>query len=119
MWIFEDYTPRKNNWDGTCNSANGMAGADHPLESFTAWGNLRGCEMSMGDGVHMKGFVAADNEISGLALKENHRTDNYEVDSTSFVDSVVIGHTGESAGKLTGTICCIMFMVQALQCYLF
>lgn len=52
--------------------------------------------MSMGDGVHMKGFVAADNEISGLALKENHRADNYEVDSTTYVDSVVIGHSGLS-----------------------
>ena len=94
IWIFEDYTPRKDNWDGTCNSGNGLAGANHPLETFTAWGNLRGCELSMGDGVHMKGFVAADNEVSGLAIKENHRGDNFEVDSTSYVDSVVIGHSG-------------------------
>ena len=94
MWIFEQYHPRKNNFQGDCNSANGLAGADHPMETFTSWGNSRGVEFTDGSGLHMKGFVAADNSISQLACKETERIDNFEDDSTTFVNSVLIGRSG-------------------------
>ena len=93
MWIFEDYNPRKNNWNGECNSQAGLAGADHPMDGFVAWGNFRGVEFSMGSGLHMNNFVGADNTKSNLAVKENHRIDNYEVDSTTFNNAIVIGRS--------------------------
>ena len=93
MWIFEDYNPRKNNWNGECNSQAGLAGADHPMDGFVAWGNFRGVEFSMGSGLHMNNFVGADNTKSNLAVKENHLTDNFEVDSTSFNNAIVIGRS--------------------------
>jgi len=93
MWIFEDYTPRKNNWAAECNSNAGQAGADHPMVNFHTWNNERGCELSMGDGVHMNDFVSANNFKAELSVKENHATDNFADDSTSYHNSVVIGTT--------------------------
>ena len=93
MWIFEDYNPRKNNFNGECNSQAGLAGADHPMDGFVAWGNFRGVEFSMGSGLHMNNFVGADNTKSNLAVKENHREDNFQADSTSFNNAIVIGRS--------------------------
>ena len=91
------------NFLGECNSSAGLAGADHPMESFTAWGNFRGVEISDGSGVHMNNFVAADNEKSGLACKENIADDNFEYDSTAYVNATVIGHSDSHSTRTSCT----------------
>ena len=69
MWIFEKYTPKKDNWDGQCNKAKEQAGSHNPMTGFYAWHNHRGCEFSDGNGLHMNNFVASDNSKAELSAK--------------------------------------------------
>ena len=90
MWIFEKYTPKANNWDGSCKIKD-QAGSVNPMTGFTAWHNHRGCEFSDGDGLHMNNFVSADNAKAELSAKENEGADNYGPDSLAYNNAVVIG----------------------------
>ena len=69
------------------------------MENFVTWGNFRGAEFSDGSGLHMLGFVAADNKKSGLAVKENTEHDNFEADSLAFVNATVIGRSNSHSSR--------------------
>ena len=75
------------------------------MERFIAWGNFRGVEITDGSGVHMNNFVAADNEHSGLAAKETTTDDNFENDSTAFVNATLIGHSDSHSTRTS----CVSF----------
>lgn len=96
FWIFEEYSA---SIDGSCfedlpgGSSNPANWGQHVMTEFYSWGCERGVEMTLGGGHSLHRFIAANNELSQIAVMETTGPKHEFPQAMKVTDSIMAGYT--------------------------